>query len=417
MYQAFYNWAADDLLLDPACFPGSQDQGADIFAALATQGGTTTAACFNGLPPNLQSWAVYEAVYDSAGDDALTDPLCFAGLAPDEQQQALYAALYSIAGDDTLTDPACFLGLPPELREQAMFGAAFAVSEGQLTLDGVTNLEVTDDLNGGWSADWDDVAGADYYQIQVIGYSSTTSATSDETGSLTYGSYTIRVRPRDNDGNRGPWVSQAFTMVTEPVNTVSPAITGSTAPGSLLTVSNGTWTGGGTLTYSYQWKKNGVNVGADQNTYTTTGAVNGDTIQVVVTATNAAGNAVASSNILTVAAVPSNTVAPAVTGSTTPGSTLTTTNGTWTQSPSGYSYQWKLNGSNVGTNANTYDIPGGASDGDEIYVVVTATNSAGSANANSNTITVTEEASGVFYAGSSNDYAGSTTIYAGSTTP
>ena len=39
---------------------------------------------------------------------------------------------------------------------------------------------------------------------------------------------------------------------------------------------------------------------------------------------------------------PSNTVAPAVTGTTTFGSTLSTTNGTWTATPAitSYTYQW-----------------------------------------------------------------------------
>jgi hypothetical protein len=38
---------------------------------------------------------------------------------------------------------------------------------------------------------------------------------------------------------------------------------------------------------------------------------------------------------------PVNTVAPAVTGTATQGQTLTTDNGTWTNSPTGYTYQWQ----------------------------------------------------------------------------
>ena len=38
---------------------------------------------------------------------------------------------------------------------------------------------------------------------------------------------------------------------------------------------------------------------------------------------------------------PVNTVAPVISGTTTLGSVLTTTNGTWTNSPTSYTYQWK----------------------------------------------------------------------------
>lgn len=86
---------------------------------------------------------------------------------------------------------------------------------------------------------------------------------------------------------------------------------------------------------------------------------------------------------------PVNTVAPAVTGTTTAGSTLTTTDGTWTGTATiAYSYQWTLNGANVGTNANTYVIPAGAA-GRLIICNVTATNGVASVTAASNTITTT----------------------------
>jgi len=53
--------------------------------------------------------------------------------------------------------------------------------------------------------------------------------------------------------------------------------------------------------------------------------------------------------------VPVNTVAPAVTPSpATVGQACSCTTGTWTGSPTSYSYQWKLDGSNVGTNSSSY---------------------------------------------------------------
>lgn len=54
-------------------------------------------------------------------------------------------------------------------------------------------------------------------------------------------------------------------------------------------------------------------------------------------------------------AVPVNAIAPAVTPHTGPiGENCTSTTGTWTNTPTGYAYQWKLDDNNVGTNANTY---------------------------------------------------------------
>ncbi len=86
---------------------------------------------------------------------------------------------------------------------------------------------------------------------------------------------------------------------------------------------------------------------------------------------------------------PVNTVAPAVTGLTVVGSTLTSTTGTWTGTPTiTYSYQWTLDGVNVGTNANTYVIPAGAA-GRLIVSNVTALNSVSSTTVASNTITTT----------------------------
>jgi len=83
---------------------------------------------------------------------------------------------------------------------------------------------------------------------------------------------------------------------------------------------------------------------------------------------------------------PVNTVAPVISGSTTLGSVLTTTNGTWTNSPTSYTYQWKRGATNIGTNTNTYTLVA-ADSAAAITCVVTATNLVGSTPATSNTIT------------------------------
>jgi hypothetical protein len=82
---------------------------------------------------------------------------------------------------------------------------------------------------------------------------------------------------------------------------------------------------------------------------------------------------------------PVNMATPVISGTTTLGSVLTTTNGTWTNSPTSFAYQWKRGATNIGTNANTYTLVAADSLAN-ITCVVTATNVVGSTPATSNII-------------------------------
>lgn len=107
---------------------------------------------------------------------------------------------------------------------------------------------------------------------------------------------------------------------------------------------------------------------------------------IVVRVTDSLGNTADITFNLTIAqsaAAPVNSVAPVVSGTAQVGQTLTTTNGTWTGSPSGYIYQWKRGATNVGTNQNTY-VPVTGDIGSAISCVVTATNGVGSTSQASN---------------------------------
>lgn len=85
---------------------------------------------------------------------------------------------------------------------------------------------------------------------------------------------------------------------------------------------------------------------------------------------------------------PANTVAPAVTGGAWLYGLLTTTDGTWDGSPSGYTYQWQNAGVDIGgATSNTYTLTTGDI-GDNITCIVTATNAFGSTPQVSNTIAV-----------------------------
>lgn len=195
-----------------------------------------------------------------------------------------------------------------------------------------------------------------------------------------------------NSAGSAQATSNAVTAVgSAPANTVLPNITGTAEVGQVLTVSNGTWTGVPAPTYTRQWKRNGTNIsGATGTTYTLQGADAGTTITATVTATNAMGNASATSagrSIPAAPSVPVNTVAPVASGSTAIGSTLSVTNGTWTNSPVSYTYQWRRGGTNIsGATSSTY-VSQAADYNQAVTCQVTATNGAGSGQAVSNGIT------------------------------
>jgi hypothetical protein len=89
------------------------------------------------------------------------------------------------------------------------------------------------------------------------------------------------------------------------------------------------------------------------------------------------------------AAAPVNTAPPTISGTTTVGQTLTASNGTWSNSPTSFAYQWlrcNPSGNNCGSVSNgtqqTYTLVG-ADAGHTMRVRVTATNADGSASAQS----------------------------------
>ena len=99
----------------------------------------------------------------------------------------------------------------------------------------------------------------------------------------------------------------ASTTPTPPVNTSPPIISGTPQDGQTLSASTGSWSGTQPITYGYQWQRcdsGGANcvaiAGATGPTYLATSADVGRTLRVVVTATNSAGSAGATSAATTV---------------------------------------------------------------------------------------------------------------------
>lgn len=98
------------------------------------------------------------------------------------------------------------------------------------------------------------------------------------------------------------------------------------------------------------------------------------------------GTGMYSLNIASTAAVPVNTVEPVISGGQIVGDLLTTTNGTWTNTPTNFGYQWYRNTTLIsGATSSSYTLVQADADF-ELKCKVTAINASGSGVADSNLI-------------------------------
>jgi hypothetical protein len=182
-----------------------------------------------------------------------------------------------------------------------------------------------------------------------------------------------------------------------PVNNVLPSITGTLLEGKSLTANAGTWSGTAPISYSYQWQLCGPLGEACKNVSEATASVLsliapyvGDTVDVVVKASNVAGSTTTtspvSSPILGIA--PVNTALPAISGLLEIGKVLSVSNGSWSgTTPMSFKYQWQL--CLLGTCTNIGGATGatltllGLDVGNTIDAIVTASNVTGSSSATS----------------------------------
>jgi hypothetical protein len=134
----------------------------------------------------------------------------------------------------------------------------------------------------------------------------------------------------------------------KPVNTTLPAITGNPRVGETLTADRGTWDNSPSR-YRYAWQRcsgsptvcTTIN-GETSETYTLTADDLGTRPRVVVVATNPAGSSsISSLRTAVIGAKPASTIRPTISGIAQVGQTLTTTHGTWENSPTSYTYRWQ----------------------------------------------------------------------------
>jgi hypothetical protein len=136
-------------------------------------------------------------------------------------------------------------------------------------------------------------------------------------------------------------------VASGPTVTAAPSVTGTAAQGSQLTGNAGTWTGSGTIAYTYNWYRcdaAGAHClsihGATKPTYTLGAKDAGHTLGFAVHAADANGTVSAYASLVgpiaaTGAAVVS-TATPAISGA----GTLQVSNGSWSQTPTAFAYQW-----------------------------------------------------------------------------
>src|SRR4029079_18817539 len=186
--------------------------------------------------------------------------------------------------------------------------------------------------------------------------------------------------------------SNSITITVNP--TVTPSVSIAASATSICSGTNviftATPTNGG-ATPSYQWRLNGGNVGANSATYQKATLANNDVVTVIMTSSSACASPVtATSNAITMTVTV--TLTPAVSISASASTICAGTNVTFTATPTNGgtpSYQWKLNGGNVGTNSATYQNATLANN-DVVTVVMTSSLSCVTqSTATSNAITIT----------------------------
>jgi sugar lactone lactonase YvrE len=193
--------------------------------------------------------------------------------------------------------------------------------------------------------------------------------------------------------------STAVVIPLPPASLTLPAIAGTAIDVQTLAASPGTWSNSPTK-FTYQWQDcdaSGASCtaisGATQSMYQLALTDVGGTVRVAVTATNAGGHATATSAPTTLiqpalmpwadTPPPAPLSAPAVSGTPAVGATLSCATGSWSNSPTGYDYQWNRGNAPIAdATAATYTVTT-ADLGQALSCTVTASNSGGAIQADS----------------------------------
>ncbi len=266
---------------------------------------------------------------------------------------------------------------------------ALPPSGGSASISGTAQQGVTLTASStGWSNSptltyaWSSCSGA---TCTAVGTGTTYAVAATDVG------HTIQlvVTATNTGGTATATATTATVIAAIAVNSALPAITGVAQQGQTLTASPGTWSNSPT-SYTYQWEScSGTTCTAvgtvNSTTYVVASTDVGKTIEVKVAAVNTGGTSAAATSAATAVVVPPTPTeisAPSITGTAVQGDVLTEHHGTWTNSPTSYTYQWlrcDSTGANctaiAGATAQTYTLTA-ADVGGQLIVGEVASNGA-----------------------------------------
>ena len=235
----------------------------------------------------------------------------------------------------------------PVITGQAILGLTLTAGTG--TLAPAAPVTVLGALSYQWQRNGIDITGA-------------TSATYDLEAADVGTTMSVTVTAANCDGSQ---TSVATLPVAKATLTGAPTITGQAVMGLTLTAGTSALGSSPTIpsigTLSYQWQRDGVNIGgATSSTYDLVAADLGAVITLIVTAENCDGMATSASTPAVIKAT--LTGSPTISGSAVFGETLTAVTSALSSSPvipsiGTLSYQWKRGGVDIpGANFATYDL-------------------------------------------------------------
>jgi PKD repeat protein len=232
------------------------------------------------------------------------------------------------------------------------------------------------------------------WSISPSGYTyvagSSSSSQNPQVQFNTAGNYTISLVATNSFGSNTE-TKAAFIQVDASINpSVQITANANSWCAGQNAIFTATSTAGGTSP-SYQWKLNGLNVGTNSNSFSSVGLTQGDIISLALTSNDpCALNPVTTSNSISI--VINAPVVPTITISTAATTLCAGSNANFSASVNGGgsnpSYQWKLNGTNIGTNSSVYSSASLANN-DQVSVEVIGNGACASASAGvSNTISM-----------------------------
>jgi subtilisin family serine protease len=139
------------------------------------------------------------------------------------------------------------------------------------------------------------------------------------------------------------------SLAPPPASTTPPTISGTAQQGQMLTEAHGSWTNSPSG-FTYQWLQCDSSgntctaiATATSQTYSPVAQDVGHTLEVQETAANGGGSgapANSSATAVVLPARPANMAPPTISGTAQQGQTLTEAHGSWTNSPTSFTYQW-----------------------------------------------------------------------------